>query len=383
MRHRRRGAFTLIELLVVIAIIAILIALLLPAVQKVRESANRLQCQNNLKQIGLGLHMYHDTYQMFPWGASDDFKDAGGNCYASLPWSVYILPYIEQAPLYKMFNTTWDFTITDPTLATSQPISVTFNNPPNNYQVGNVTPLTPLGATTADVINPKINPAVNPIKIYQCPSSPSLGVVYTDTWTNSPPGPSDSSFPYIGNSAWTFSATDYMPPSGIPGSYRGAFYPGVNVNAEEGILNDNYGVSLNMVRDGTSNTWLVGEVAGAPQVWLSGPKLWDTAPFSQVLVLGGTPYTLTLCGTGWADENSGDNWIGGNTFDGTQPGNGGPCTINCSNAGGGGGFFSFHPNQSMFLYADGHVAAINQTVDPKITIASTMFDDGMFIPENF
>jgi prepilin-type N-terminal cleavage/methylation domain-containing protein/prepilin-type processing-associated H-X9-DG protein len=89
----RRG-FTLIELLVVIAIIAILIGLLVPAVQKVREAANNLQCENNMKQIGIAMHAYHDVNKKFPTAQDSNYN---------ISWMVMILPYIEQGNAYKTF----------------------------------------------------------------------------------------------------------------------------------------------------------------------------------------------------------------------------------------------------------------------------------------
>ena len=129
---RRRSAFTLIELLVVIAIIAILIALLLPAVQKIREAAARMQCQNNIRQLAIGLHSYYDTAKGFPKANQSPIE---------LSWHVFVLPHIEQQNLFAKFNL--------PTVATS------YNTAPNNQ-------------IAVDAC----------IAIYQCPACPIQKITY-------------------------------------------------------------------------------------------------------------------------------------------------------------------------------------------------------------
>jgi len=99
MQIRKRG-FTLVELLVVIAIIGVLIALLLPAVQAAREAARRIQCANNLKQYGLGIHNYHDTFKQLPPASTQGAAP-------QLSWHCRILPFVEQVPLYESIN--WKF----------------------------------------------------------------------------------------------------------------------------------------------------------------------------------------------------------------------------------------------------------------------------------
>ena len=103
MRSPGRRGFTLIELLVVIAIIAVLIALLLPAVQQAREAARRSSCQNNLKQIGLALHNYHDTFNLFPMGYIDVVALSGGNN-GGWSWQAQILPQLEQGNIFEQID---------------------------------------------------------------------------------------------------------------------------------------------------------------------------------------------------------------------------------------------------------------------------------------
>jgi prepilin-type N-terminal cleavage/methylation domain-containing protein len=152
---RRRFAFTLIELLVVIAIIAILIGLLLPAVQKVREAGARLQCQNNLKQIGLACHNYHDVNKQFPFGKGPSYP--GEQPYAR--WSVHsqILPYMEQDNLYKAI----DFTHAPST--------------PGMQGAGNFMPA---------YTNANLAACETLVKMFICPSDPA-GPMGSGGWTGS------------------------------------------------------------------------------------------------------------------------------------------------------------------------------------------------------
>jgi prepilin-type N-terminal cleavage/methylation domain-containing protein/prepilin-type processing-associated H-X9-DG protein len=214
----RRQGFTLIELLVVIAIIAVLIALLLPAVQAAREAARRSQCTNNLKQLGLAMHNYHDSVSSFPIGAMGVRSLIAGGRYpdgtpvgnARRTWLPMLLPYIEQGVVANSYN-----------------FSQIFNSYLN---------------TTAELTQ---------ISVLSCPSDPNQGSI-----ENSPPRYQHNYVVNWGNTTWQQNmTTTYNPTVGIypPGTTNSVPFSGAPFTMDKSF-------GIQSITDGTSNTLLMAEV---------------------------------------------------------------------------------------------------------------------------
>lgn len=300
---QRRPGFTLVELLVVIAIIGVLIGLLLPAVQKVREAANRAKCQNNLKQIALALHGFHDAR-----GALPTSTNVGPGA-PRQSWTCQALPWLEQKALYDLY----DFTL-------------------NWYDAPNLS-----------VVSTQLN-------VFQCPTStpknrlddrPENGAA--GTWT-----------PFV--AVGDYGATTHVG--------AGLLTAGLVDVAGSGIMPKNSTPTFGEVLDGLSNTILIAESAGRPNLWRKGNLI-------------GTPAAQRVNGGGWCRAAT-DFSIEGFTADGTvSPG---PYAINVTNGetpttypndpkygnNGSGAVYSFHPAGANVVFGDGSVHFIKDNIDIRI-----------------
>jgi prepilin-type N-terminal cleavage/methylation domain-containing protein/prepilin-type processing-associated H-X9-DG protein len=308
----RRG-FTLIELLVVIAIIAILIGLLLPAVQKVREAAARMKCSNNLKQLGLACHNYHDTTGSLPPSYRFALVSASPLRIDSFSGLSLLLPHIEQ----NAIGTRYDY---------------------KSVFCDNSAPF------TANVNQPLI---ITHLKVMQCPSAES-DRLYNFTLPGSAVG-----LPF--NLSWQASAGDYGVVSGVLGSFWNQV-PGIlpDSGQRHGMLRVSSTATftglmkLETVSDGTSNTIMLAEIAGRPGIWMGGRK---QASHSA--------YPLGVPGGGWGDAVNGEHWINGSSEDGmTQPG---LCVINCRNDQ---ALYSFHSGGANVVMGDGSVRFLQKSINP-------------------
>jgi prepilin-type N-terminal cleavage/methylation domain-containing protein/prepilin-type processing-associated H-X9-DG protein len=295
-----RRAFTLIELLVVIAIIAILIGLLLPAVQKVREAAARMSCQNNLKQFGLAIHNYALTNDnKFPATRVTVAGDAKFRA-----WTPLALPYVEQDNVAKQ----WDFTI--------------------KWNTGT-----------------NLTVAQTNFKLFKCPSAP-------DGRRTTSPGPFGyGDYGTMNAVRRRFYTANSIPNFPVAGSAAGDEAPGAMSKVTD--------TPILAVTDGTSNTILLAEDAGRPNLFRKGQ---DTG-------------TNTADGWGWADPDG-----VGISLDGVQADlvtTGGTCFINCTNDS---EVYAFHSGGVNVLMADGSVRFVSQSIAAATFAYLVTRDAGDIVP---
>ncbi len=296
-RAFQRG-FTLIELLVVIAIIAVLIGLLLPAVQAAREAARRIQCANNVKQLSLALHNFHSANDALPT------SETNPNRY----WGTQLLPFIEQQNLFNCYNSL----INNTAIGNSTAVQIPMN--------AMICPSTPG--------NPRLNP------LFVTSPSPGWGAVAADYGASTG----------IYSGMWTSGLMQSPPPQSYDGVFQGSTSAGLR--------------NFREITDGLSNTIMLVESAGRPQIWRTG----------RTMVAGsGTSSATSVLVCAWAEGNvfsirgydKGTNWI-------SLTKNAGRCMVNCGNSY---GIYSFHPGGANVAMADGSVRFLKDTVSAETVAA--------------
>jgi prepilin-type N-terminal cleavage/methylation domain-containing protein/prepilin-type processing-associated H-X9-DG protein len=336
--HRRSAAFTLIEMLVVIAIIAVLIGLLLPAVQKVRDAANRVKCQNNLKQLGLAAHNYQGTFNQLPPG--QDSQGVGE--------IVYLLPYFEEQ---NRFNN--------------------FSFRPSLYKLFYQDPLNRPPTTSTMVVPrpPVLYGAEGAMKILTCPSAPSnyiTSLMLVDAGTaNGVDYPAAGSKPSGPNAASTGVFVFSSEPGGLVLGHTnylgmgGYFSPSQNPQYV-GLFTYNSKNSIGRVPDGTSNTIMFAEYAGGWVSWGGG---------------GGLP-----------DGIDGASWVCGYNYSGFGPPKGAVAVLSAppnntgANASSWAFFSSTHTGNIVNVgMADGSVQHISTSIDFGTWVALTGYQDGIVV----
>lgn len=332
-RTKSSRGFTLIELLVVIAIIAVLIALLLPAVQQAREAARRSQCKNNLKQIGLAFHNYHDSFNTFASPSTFSITLSSGLVFVGgTSWCTAVLPYIDQAPAYNLYDM-------------------------------NLSPYNPTNAAAVKGVVPA----------FLCPSVPRTS--NTQTMTIPAGLVLASGFPPTGAAVtMTGGSCDYDPPSGVRSGFQAAAVaqnpalanvqrtgwntwtmrcldvPSVSDPGEGGKIRD--------ITDGTSNTILMSELAGRNELWRVGKKIGSSDPEAAAQAMVGSG--------NWACLFKGDSWVSGRLIDGTEiSGGGGPYAVNRSNVNTS-GLYSWHAGGAHIALCDGTVRFIGENISAAV-----------------
>jgi prepilin-type N-terminal cleavage/methylation domain-containing protein len=359
---RRQRGFTLIELLVVMAIIAVLIALLLPAVQQAREAARRSQCKNNLKQLALAMHNYHETYNTFPMNCWLAIRATTGQIYNGHSWMSQILPFVEQGGLQSniSFNVGFDSTT---------------ETPPNEAGQSNRKYFT-------QILNAQI-----------CPSDPTPYEELVIRTGTIPPNAFQAGVPPAAMT-WHGAQGDYSPIAGVRGDYSNFAYSngdpptsgdrhgalsGWIVSVEEPFasmqLNEDK-CRIGDIADGTQTTILLAEQPARNRVWRLGIKAnpsnpehfsatgrWTAADGAVAI-----PTAAAVGGACWGEPLfGGDTWFNGSNYEGgdratdaASTTDGGLCTM-CTNERGN-GIASFHPGGSHVAMADGTVHFLSESI---------------------